>query len=237
MAKQTTKPKPAAKPAPLKDLIEFFPEMVQGSPEWFDVRRGILTASNFAVMMREGIDGEPSKTRDQLLRVIAGEILTGETDEGFKSDAMRRGNVVEPEAFAYYARTNFDVSIERIGFIRRTIVTPLGHKIVVGASPDAKVGARKGLEIKTMKADLLIKQAKAATYPSKHRWQVIGTMLVADWDEMDGLMFCRGMPVQLKYPVQRNESDIQQLRNGIEEFDYDLNLLLKDLRKMGGGNG
>jgi hypothetical protein len=236
MAKQTTKtkPKPAAKAPPQGDMIEFFPDVVQGTEEWFALRRGILTASNFKIIMRDGKDGEESKTREKLLYTIAGEKLTGKTEETFRSEAMRRGTEMEPTALAYYARTTFGAEVKKVGFIRRTIVTPLGRKIVVGASPDAQVGPRKGLEIKTMKPDLLIAQMKRMTYPGEHRAQVHGTMFCADWDEMDVLLFHDGMPYAPKYGIHRDEAFVRQIVQEIERFDYDLEVLMKDLQKMGG---
>lgn len=237
MAKVATKTKshPAAKaPAPQGDLIEFF-DCEQNSPEWFDLRRGILTASNFKIILRSGTDGEASKTRTQLLYRLAGERLTGITEETFKSDAMKRGHEMEPEARAYYARTNFDAVIEHVGFVRRTIVTPLGRKIMVGASPDSKVGPRKGLEIKTLKPDLLIAQAKRGTFPPEHRAQTHGTMFVADWTELDLLLFYRGMPIAPKYSLIRDEAFVAELVKEIEIFDFDLEMLLKDLKAMGTG--
>lgn len=237
MAKAATKikPKPAAKPAAPADLIEFFPDLVQGSEEWFDVRRGILTASNFKIILRDGVDGGDSKTREKLLYTIAGEKLTGKTEETFRSEAMKRGTAMEPKALAYYARTSFGADVQKVGFVRRTIVTPLGRKIVVGASPDAQVGPRKGLEIKTLKPDLLIAQMKRSTYPSEHRAQVHGTMFCADWDEMDVLLFHEGMPYAPKYGVHRDDVFVKQIVQEIERFDYELELLMKDLRAMGGG--
>lgn len=230
-----TKPKPAVKPAPPEELIEFFPHVVQGSEEWFALRRGILTASQFHIILREGEDGEPSKTRDKLMREKAGEILTGKTEESFRSEAMKRGNGMEPEARAYYARTTFGAEVKEVGFVRRTLVTPLGRKIIVGASPDAQVGPRKGLEIKTLKPDLMIEQYKRGTFPSKHRAQVHGTMFVADWIESDLLLYYSGMPRHPKFSITRDDAYVQQIRNEIERFDYELEMMVKDLRAMGGG--
>lgn len=236
MAKAAAKSKPAAKaPAPKQDKIEFFHDIEQGSKEWFDLRRGILTASNFKIILREGADGEASKTREKLLYVLAGERLSGKTEETFRSEAMKRGNQMEPLARDYYARTNFDADVKRIGFVRRTIVTPLGREIVVGASPDSQVGPRRGLEIKTMAPHLLIAQMKRGTFPSEHRAQVHGTAFVADWDEMDLQLFYEDMPVAPKYRVQRDEAYVKQIVQEIERFDYDLEMLLKDLKAMGGG--
>ena len=63
------------------EIIEI-DEIEQGSQEWFQIRLGIPTASNFSIVMASGRDGDESKTRAQYMRVLAGEILTGRPGEG-----------------------------------------------------------------------------------------------------------------------------------------------------------
>src|SRR5579872_3212408 len=78
-------------------VVEYI-DVVQNSPEWLEARRGLVTASNFAIVLREGTDGDPSATREDFLYRLAGEILSGEVAESFKSEAMKRGNLMEAEA-------------------------------------------------------------------------------------------------------------------------------------------
>ena len=223
--------KAAQKPKAEPELVEFF-DCAQGSEEWMTLRRGILTGSVFRIIMREGKDGEDSKTRTDLLYSIAGERMSGITEESFKSAAMARGHEMEPMLRDYYKRTNFDAKVEQIGFARRTIVTPLGRKIVVGASPDAKIGPKKGLEIKTLKPTLLIPRIKTGTFPQDHIAQVQGTMMVCDWDEMVLQLGYRGMPAPA-FTIARDEAYIKRLREEIERFDWELEKLLKDLQGRG----
>src|ERR1700686_334060 len=110
MAKATIKKAPG-------DLVEFFDEVPQLSEEWFDLRRGIPTASRFADVMASS---DEAKMRTKYLHRLAGEIVSGETAETFKSEAMDRGREMEPLARAYYERTHL-VDVEPIGFIKRTV--------------------------------------------------------------------------------------------------------------------
>ena len=225
MAKAAAKIKAPAKP---EDVVEII-DVEQGSTEWLEIRRGIVTASNLKIIMRSGKDGGESATRRGLLYKLAGEILSGEVEEGFKSEAMKRGNLMEPEAREYYARTTF-AEVKQIGFIRRT----LANGIVVGCSPDSQVGPKRGLEIKTMAPHLLIEQAEKGTPPTDHRHQIHGTMWVAGWDEMDLLLFYRGMPVAPRYRFERDDLFIKEISDEVERFDYDLKMLVKKIRSMGG---
>jgi hypothetical protein len=216
----------------MQDQVEVI-DVDQNSAEWFDVRRGIATASRFASVLAEG----EGKMRATYLAQLAGELLTGLTAETFRNEAMDRGKAMEPEARDYYGRTRF-ADLKPIGFIRRTVraSSAFGTDFVIGASPDSQVGPRKGLEIKTMRPDLLIELSLkgAQGFPTAHRAQLQGTMLAADWDEMDLMIFHSGMPVAPTFTVVRDESYIARLRDELEKFNYDLRQLVEKMRTMGG---
>lgn len=231
MAKAAVKPKATA-PAKNPHLVEFF-DVEQNTDEWLELRRGMITASNFKVVMREGKDGGESATRRDLLYRLAGEILSGEVAESFRSEAMKRGNAMEQDARAQYARTNLAANVQRVGFAKRTIPGQFST-LVVGASPDAQVGPRRGLEIKTMAPHLMIALAERGTPPSEHRAQVHGTMWVTGWYEVDLMFFYRGMPIAPKFRFERDEAYIKQISDEVERFDYELQQLVKKIRSMGG---
>jgi YqaJ-like viral recombinase domain len=217
--------KPAAKAAP-QPLIEIFDDIEQGSDEWFQIRLGVPTASNFGIMMRDG----DAKTRAKLMRVMAGEILTGRAGEGkIVTAAMQRGKDMEEEARQHYLDTHF-AELRRVGFIRRKL--PSGR--YVGCSPDALIGTKKALEIKTMAPDLMIERLeRGAGLPPEHRPQVQGTMWVADLASVDLMLFYSGMPFAPKFTVFRDETYIAEIARAVEVFDYETRMLVEKIRKMG----
>jgi hypothetical protein len=205
-------------------------EIEQGSAEWFEIRLGIPTASNFSIVKAEGRDGDESKTRAQYMRVLAGEILTGVPGEGkIETAAMRRGKEMEPEAREHYLASRF-TDLREVGFIRRKL--PSGRYI--GASPDGLIGNRKALEIKTMRPDLMIERLERGSLGmGEHRAQVQGTMLVGDLEEVDLKLFYRGMPVSPTATIYRDEAYCIDLRKAIEVFDFELDQLVQKIRRMG----
>jgi hypothetical protein len=212
------------------DGIEFF-DVEQGSEAWHELRIGLPTASRFADVLAEG-DG---KMRLKYLYQLAGEEVTGEPAETYRSPAMERGNQMEPLARAYYERTNL-VDVEPVGFVRRT-VRPLSiaaKEFVIGASPDGLIGKRKALEIKTMRPELLMAVKKRGLPPTEYRWQCQGTMLVADLDEVDLLLFYDGRKEQmaLKFPMTRVDADIAKLRDALDAFSYELRQLVAQWRNQ-----
>jgi YqaJ-like viral recombinase domain len=204
-------------------------EFEQGTPQWFDVRLGIPTASNFGTVMASGTDGEESKTRAQYMRVLAGEILTRKPAEGkIVTAAMQRGKDMEQEAREHYLATRF-ANLRQIAFMRRKL--PSGRYF--GSSPDGLIGKRKALEIKTMRPDLMIEQLeRGAAGVTKHRPQVQGTMLVGDLDEVDLIIFFSGMPVAPTVTIYRDETYCREIRRAVEVFDFELNQLVDKIRRM-----
>lgn len=225
--------KAAKKITPKADEVEVF-DIEQRSDDWHAVRRGLPTASKFSIIMAEGADGEDSKTRAKLLHVLAGEILTGETAESFRNEAMERGIEMEPEAREYYARTTFE-EITQVGFVKRTIYNPLGTPLVIGCSPDTFVGPDGVLEIKVTRPDLLIPilRAGARGLPSLHRAQCQGTLLVSGRAWCDLLIYSHARMPKAKFRLERDDVYIKKIKDAVEVFSYDLRKLVEELRAMG----
>jgi YqaJ-like viral recombinase domain len=217
--------KAAAKKAAPKEDVEFYYDVEQRSEEWFELRRGLITASKLSAVMASGKDGAESLTRDKYMKLLAGELLSGQVAETFRSEAMERGNRMEPEAREYYERTRL-VDLKPVGFVRRTMLT-LDGSFVVGCSPDSQVSERKGLEIKSMAPHLLVdvKLRGAGGFPAGFRAQLQGTLRFCGWDEMDLLLFYTGWPNPPVFTVERDESFIREIDEKTEKFAYELKQL------------
>lgn len=217
----------AKKTEPPKSLLVIH-DVEQGSDEWFQLRLGIPSASNFATVMASGKDGDASMTRGQYLRRLAGEVITGRpAEETFKSRAMERGKEMEPEAIAdYEARKK--VKVQRVGLG----INFAGLKRCC-ASPDALVGFDSGLETKTMRPDLMIPLLeRGATLQAEHRAQVQGNMHVFERDQWEFKIFYPKMP-DFTVTVARDERYIRELDNEVQRFNHDLKQLVAKLRAMG----
>ena len=225
-------PPPAKRSPPRAAAAEVQPffDVEQGSEEWYQLRLGVPTASNFRIMMATGKDDEESKTRSRLMRVLAGEILTGTPAEGkIVTAAMERGKEMEADARAYYERTRF-ADVRQVGFIRRRL--PSGNW--VGCSPDGLIGEKKAVEFKTRAPDLIIEGlTKGSGFPSEFRAQCQGTLWVADLEEIELLIYYRNMPVCPTFRLFRDESYIRELSRAVETFEYETRMLVEKIRRMG----
>jgi hypothetical protein len=230
MRKTATKKAAAPKPP---EVEFFYDEVEQRSEEWFDLRRGIPTASKFSAVMAEGRDGGESLSRQTYMELLAGELISGQTAETFRSEAMRRGVAMEPIARDYYAKRRFDEVVE-VGFARRKL--PSGR--YVGASPDAQIGGRegrKGLEIKSVKHDEMVRliNGPGGGFPPRFKWQIHGTMLVTGWDAVDLLVYADNMG-GIEFRIERDEHKIKELHDALQVFDFDLHVLVKRTRERMG---
>ena len=103
-------------------------ETAQGSPEWFDLRKGRVTASNAWKMLERGYKYATEQ------KPIA------------TTSAMQRGKDLEPEALELYSKIKNDLEILSVGFVTNSKYPN------AGASPDG-VLPDKLLEVKCFGRD------------------------------------------------------------------------------------
>lgn len=122
------------------DLI--FHKEPQGSPEWLEARRGVITGSRFKDCRDRLRSKEPSKNCLNYAMDVARERAGGKAAEVFVSSVMRFGTEQEPHARAAYEAATGRF-VEEAGFI-----TTDDRKF--GVSVDGLVDEDGIVEIKTM---------------------------------------------------------------------------------------
>lgn len=192
----------------------------QGSPEWFQARLGIPTASEFATVMAKG----EGKTRRAYMLKLAGEILTGEPMENYTNVHMERGKIMEDEARDAYCFLK-NIEVNRVGFIRN------GN---AGCSPDSLIGQRGGLEIKTALPHIQIDRLMKNELPSEHRAQIQGSMWIAEREWWDFVSY--GGPKLPPFIIQvfRDNGYIANLAGEVDRFNDELTALVDRIRQYDG---
>jgi putative phage-type endonuclease len=169
--------------------------IVQGSPEWFDARRGKVTASRVADVMAKTKTGYSASRANYMAELLC-ERLTGTTAAGFSNDAMRWGTETEPQARAAYAFLH-DVDVVEVGFVDHPTVA------MSGASPDGLVGADGMVEIKcpntSTHLDTLLGAPIKGSYVTQMQWQ----MACADRAWCDFVSFDPRLPEAMQLHVTR----------------------------------
>ncbi len=159
-----------------------YPDIVQGSREWWALRLGTPTVSRFRRILTEK-RLEYSKGADAFAAELLAERVLGEPADYTEADTMwtGRGTSLEDEARRWYAFYR-DVTVREVGFV----TTDSGG---VGCSPDGLVdddpsGEPGGVEIKCRSAKHHM-GALLGLEPIADRLQVQGSLWVtgrAWWD-------------------------------------------------------
>jgi hypothetical protein len=172
----------------------------QGSQEWLQSRLGKPTASNFGKLITP--TGKPSSSAEGYINELIAQRITGEIPEFYKSEAMERGNELEPHAKATYELTR-DVEVVEVGLC-------LHDEFECGASPDGLVGDNGGLEIKCPLPHNHVAYLRAGDVPSKYIPQIQGCMWITGREWWDFMSYHPSME-DLIVRVYRDDAYIKKL--------------------------
>lgn len=170
-----------------------YPNLFQGTTEWHDARRGIITASVIGQLITPQTVKPASNDKSRaLIAQLAAERITGMSDPVFVNADMLRGTLHEPIARDRYAEVN-GVTVEQVGFMVRD---DWGFRL--GASPDGLVGSDGGLEVKCPRAKTHIQTILTGQVPAYNMAQVQACLLVTGRDWWDFVSFSAGLPMWTK---------------------------------------
>jgi hypothetical protein len=196
------------------DGLQIF-DCVQGEPEWFECRRGIVTASRFADVLAKGRGKQPSKTRKRYLYELLDEIISGELTPSVSTANFERGHVMEDDARNLYAFAR-DVEPVKCGFLR------MGR---AGCSPDSLIDDSGMLEIKSKLPYLHWETISDAVLPVEHEAQVQGQLWVSGREWCDFISYWPRRPLFVKR-VDRDEKYIATLAQAVADFVGELDALV-----------
>jgi len=203
-------------------MIEIF-DHEQGSESWFAVRAGMPTASEFSTVLAKGKDGGASVTRRTYMLKLAGEIVSGLPMDSYTNSHMERGQVQEAEARDIYAFAHAEDTLTRVGFVRNG---------PTGCSPDALIGDRGVLEIKSALAHILIGHLLKDVFPPEHKAQTQGALWVCEREFVDIAIYSPKLPLFVKRAV-RDESYIRDLAKAVADFNAELAETVEKVRRYG----
>lgn len=198
-------------------------ECDQGSPEWFQARLGIPTASMFSTVMASGKGGGPSLTRAKYMRELAAERVTGQPNEGYTNGHFDRGKEMEPEARKLYAFLKDQMPVQ-VGFVRNG---------ATGCSPDSMLAAAGMLEIKTALPHILVEILLKDHAPPEHMAQLQGNLWVAEREWIDLVIYWPKLPLFVKR-VYRDEAYIQDMARAVAAFNTELAAMTRTLQQLAG---
>ncbi len=209
-------------------------DVVQLSPEWFELRRGLLTASEFHRLITPKTMKPAADSNNLITELIAEVYHPGPLSElsAQPSRAMQHGLDTEDEARNFYALVR-NLDVREVGLV----VTDDGR---FGSSPDGliapdpaagKVEVRyEGcLEMKCPTSKVHVGYVREGVLPAEYRAQCHGHMIVTGLDWCDFLSYCVGFP-PLLLRVERDEFTTK-LEDCLEAFWPKYQAALADFAK------
>ena len=185
-------------------------DIEQGTPEWFALKAGVPSASNFdKIVTTKGIR---SKSAEKYLYQLAGERITGIREEGYQNAAMLRGIEMEQEAVNLYELAR-GVETEKVGIIY------LNEQKTVLCSPDRLIqGKSMGLlEVKCPLIQTHVGYLVNGKLDTEYFQQVQGQMYVTGAEWCDLFSYFPGIkPLIIR--IVRDETFISALDKELKIF-------------------
>ena len=199
----------------------------QGSPEWFALRAGKVTASRVADILAKTKTG-PSASRQNYLIELALQRTTGIIQESYTNAAMEWGTQTEPQARVAY-EVNTNNFVDQVAFIDHPSIAGFG------CSPDGLVSDRGLVEIKCPNSATHWEYFKAKKAPNKYVIQMQAQMAVTDRDWCDFVSFDPRMPDRsqlLIVRVDRDDAFIAEMEAEIKKFLDEVEVEVKQMKGM-----
>ena len=198
----------------------------QLSPEWFELRRGRPTASQFDRIMTPKTMKLAAAHDEYINELIAETFHPGPLTElaVAPSRAMARGTDCEPEARAFYSM-QAGVDVVQVGLVE----TDDGR---FAYSPDGLVGDDGCLELKCPSGKVHVGYLRANDLPVEYRCQVHGELLVTGREWIDFMSYCRGLPPLLIRVLPTTFTTA--LMAALDEFWENYQAALETVRWLGG---
>lgn len=199
-------------------MVKIYKELQQGSDEWFNVRRGKMTASHASTIVANG------KGLDTYCLEKAVEIFSEEREEQFENSHTKRGKELEPVAKAYY-ESKENVTVETIGFAE--------YNDYVGVSPDGLVGEDGLVEIKCPSGKIYMLALLGEDIDREYYNQMQMQMLVMEKKWCDFVQFNPNFPVPMiirrVYPDNKVRD---KLLDGMKSGEEKIKTLIEAAKKI-----
>lgn len=174
--------------------VTYHPEVVQGSDEWYEMRRGLLTASEMHLIITPTLKvAQNDKSRAHMYELLA-QRISGFVEPAYVGDAMLRGQHEEILARSVYEQKYAPVeTVETVGF-----VTNNKWGFTIGYSPDGLVGDGGQIECKSRRQKYQVETILKDEMPADFVIQVQTGLLVTERAWCDFISYSGGLPMLVK---------------------------------------
>lgn len=186
--------------------ITVYDEMLQGSPEWYAARCGLLTASEMEKIITPAkLQYSNSKDERTHLYELAAQRVTQYVEPSYIGEHMLRG--IEDELDARELYSGKYAPVRQVGFVANN-----RWGFTLGCSPDGLVGDDGCIETKSRLQKHQFETILKNEMPSDFMLQVQTILLVTERKWCDFNSYCSGMPMATirVYPDTRVQEAITE---------------------------
>lgn len=197
-------------------------ESGEANPDWLELRRGVLTATDFGPWLLKSTTQTEKKARENAICKLIAETARAWEEPVFVKEAMKRGLELEPEAVAAFEEAT-GKTVKPIGFARSI------HGLF-GCSPDGIIEEESsGLEGKVPLPSTHIKYRRAGELPPEYRFQVHGSMAVTGATSWWFQSYNPGL-ANFRIKVDRDEFT-EELLECLKKFSKEVEIALSEEAK------
>jgi putative phage-type endonuclease len=174
----------------------------QGTPEWFEARKGKVTGSHAQAIATMG------KGLDTYVVELMAEMFSSKEKEHFTNEHTERGNELEAQARSIYELETGNV-VEQIGFAK--------YNEFVGSSPDGLINPYGLAEIKCPEDKVYFKilMGGRAEIDTGYIWQMQMNMLILDREWCDLIYYNPNFKKSTCiFRIERDAEKVKKLLSG-----------------------
>ena len=195
-------------------------DLVQGSEEWLEARRGLLTASEVKLILTPTLKvANNDKTRAHVYE-IAAQRISGHVEPHYVGDDMLRGHDEELLARQLYAEKIAPVL--DCGF-----VTSSEFGFTMGCSPDGLIGDDGLIECKSRRQRFQIETIASGEVPTEHMLQLQTALLVTGREWVDFVSYSNGLPMAV-IRVERDDEILGAIHGAAFFFEEKVAAIIAD---------
>ena len=189
--------------------------MEQRSNEWFNARKGMITASRLEdITAAKGF----GLTAYSYLDEILADLWSESSEEGYVNEDMQRGIDLEPIAIERYEYETLNKA-EPCGFIK--------YNDYFGGSPDGMIGTAGLIEIKCKNNKNHAHIIRTNKVPKDHIDQIQGCLLATGRQWCDFISYNKNFTFDKQIKIIRVERDNEYIKFLIERINEFSKLIIK----------
>lgn len=198
--------------------MKIYKDINQGSPEWFEIRVGKVTASHAQAI------GNNGKGLDTYLLGVVSEMFSSAQKEQYSNEHTERGNELEPLARSMYELQE-NVEVEEIGFAE--------YNDFVGCSPDGLVGDDGMIEIKCPDDKTYFNLLMNENIDSSYIWQCQMNLLILEKKWCDLIFYNPNFEKSMKiFRLKPDKEMFSRLKEGFAKAEKEIIRMISKYKEI-----